>query len=231
MIGAIFLRTLRDGPTFCDADVRLCRRSRRSPRRRSATRTGTSGWPQPEGTGEAQRRTELQRVASLASCVGCSTVWKGGKAGRKCFAAGHADGARAARDRRDAGAARGSQGQLMASTPRAGGRAAFAPRSGESRLLRPRSPEISDAEYDRLFRELQAIESEHPELRTRTRPLRVGAEPASALAKHTHLVPMISLATRSPRRSSPSGRSVSRGSCTTRGAPATWPSSRSTAPP
>jgi DNA ligase (NAD+) len=55
-------------------------------------------------------------------------------------------------------------------------------------------PVLSDAEYDRLFRELQAIEREHPELRTSDSPtMRVGAEPASALAKHTHLVPMISL--------------------------------------
>ncbi|HEY2065146.1 MAG TPA: NAD-dependent DNA ligase LigA [Gemmatimonadaceae bacterium] len=55
-------------------------------------------------------------------------------------------------------------------------------------------PTISDAQYDKLFRELQAIEREHPELRTADSPtMRVGAEPASALAKHTHLVPMISL--------------------------------------
>jgi DNA ligase (NAD+) len=55
-------------------------------------------------------------------------------------------------------------------------------------------PTLSDAEYDRLFRELQALEREHPELRTPDSPtMRVGAEPASSLAKHTHLVPMISL--------------------------------------
>jgi DNA ligase (NAD+) len=55
-------------------------------------------------------------------------------------------------------------------------------------------PTLSDAEYDRLFRELQAIEAEHPELRTPDSPtMRVGAEPASSLAKHTHIVPMISL--------------------------------------
>src|SRR6185369_12262442 len=53
----------------------------------------------------------------------------------------------------------------------------------------------SDAQYDRLFRELQTIEAEHPELRTDDSPtLRVGAEPTSQLAKHTHLVPMLSLA-------------------------------------
>jgi DNA ligase (NAD+) len=57
------------------------------------------------------------------------------------------------------------------------------------------APEMSDAEYDRLFRELQGIEAAHPALRTPDSPtLRVGAEPASALTKHTHLVPMLSLA-------------------------------------
>lgn len=55
-------------------------------------------------------------------------------------------------------------------------------------------PTVPDAEYDRLFRELQTIEREHPELRTADSPtMRVGAEPATALAKHTHVVPMISL--------------------------------------
>src|SRR4051812_36350861 len=56
-------------------------------------------------------------------------------------------------------------------------------------------PTLSDREYDALFRELQALERDHPELRTADSPtLRVGAEPASQLAKHQHLVPMLSLA-------------------------------------
>jgi DNA ligase (NAD+) len=55
-------------------------------------------------------------------------------------------------------------------------------------------PTLADVEYDRLFRELQAIESEHPTLRTPDSPTqRVGAEPQSALPKHRHLVPMLSL--------------------------------------
>ena len=55
-------------------------------------------------------------------------------------------------------------------------------------------PTRSDAEYDRLFRELQELEREHPELRTADSPTqRVGAPPQSALPKHTHLVPMLSL--------------------------------------
>ena len=57
------------------------------------------------------------------------------------------------------------------------------------------APEMSDAEYDRLYRELQALEAAHPELRTPDSPtLRVGAEPATQLAKHRHLAPMLSLA-------------------------------------
>jgi DNA ligase (NAD+) len=57
------------------------------------------------------------------------------------------------------------------------------------------TPEMSDAEYDRLFRELQALEAEHPDLRTADSPTqRVGAEPAAQLAKHRHLAPMLSLA-------------------------------------
>ncbi len=56
-------------------------------------------------------------------------------------------------------------------------------------------PSLSDAEYDKLFRELQAIERDHPELRDADSPTtRVGADVGeSHLAKHTHLVPMVSL--------------------------------------
>jgi DNA ligase (NAD+) len=56
-------------------------------------------------------------------------------------------------------------------------------------------PDLSDAEYDRLFQELQALERQHPELRTPDSPThRVGADPSSAFKKHRHLVPMLSLA-------------------------------------
>ena len=54
--------------------------------------------------------------------------------------------------------------------------------------------EIPDAEYDRLVRELQRLEAEHPELVTPDSPTqRVGAEPSDALATVTHRVPMLSL--------------------------------------
>ena len=56
-------------------------------------------------------------------------------------------------------------------------------------------PTLSDAEYDKLFRELQAIERDYPNLRTPDSPtLRVGAAPLSAFPKHTHAVAMLSLA-------------------------------------
>ncbi|HWJ14947.1 MAG TPA: NAD-dependent DNA ligase LigA [Gemmatimonadaceae bacterium] len=55
-------------------------------------------------------------------------------------------------------------------------------------------PTVSDAQYDKLYRELVELEEAHPTLRTPDSPTqRVGAEPASQLAKHTHLVPMLSL--------------------------------------
>jgi DNA ligase (NAD+) len=55
-------------------------------------------------------------------------------------------------------------------------------------------PTLADRAYDRLFRELQELETAHPELRTADSPTqRVGAAPQSQLPKHTHLVPMLSL--------------------------------------
>lgn len=56
------------------------------------------------------------------------------------------------------------------------------------------APEISDTEYDRLFRELQDLEAAHPELRTPDSPTaRVGAPPVAGFLPHRHLVPMLSL--------------------------------------
>ncbi|GIZ12040.1 NAD-dependent DNA ligase LigA [Pseudomonas sp. NCCP-436] len=55
-------------------------------------------------------------------------------------------------------------------------------------------PSIPDAEYDRLFRELQALEAEHPELVTADSPTqRVGGEASSAFGEVRHEVPMLSL--------------------------------------
>lgn len=58
------------------------------------------------------------------------------------------------------------------------------------------APEIPDAEYDRLFRELQELEEQHPELRTPDSPtLRVGGRPLEGFAKVRHKVPMLSIRT------------------------------------
>jgi len=55
-------------------------------------------------------------------------------------------------------------------------------------------PEISDAEYDRLERELREIEAAHPDLVTPDSPsLRVGGEPSDAFATHRHRSPLLSL--------------------------------------
>ena len=80
----------------------------------------------------------------------------------------------------------------------------LAARAAEQRRLLERAnhayyvldkPIMSDAEYDRLFRELQELEATHPELRTPDSPThRIGAEPSEKFGKHRHLVPMLSLA-------------------------------------
>ena len=55
-------------------------------------------------------------------------------------------------------------------------------------------PEISDAEYDRLFDELKALEEEQPDLITPDSPTqRVGAPPSDRFRKVQHLAPMGSL--------------------------------------
>ncbi|MFU8821983.1 MAG: NAD-dependent DNA ligase LigA, partial [Gammaproteobacteria bacterium] len=55
-------------------------------------------------------------------------------------------------------------------------------------------PEIPDVEYDRMFRELQALEAAHPELCTEDSPTqRVGGAPVAGFNEVRHLVPMLSL--------------------------------------
>lgn len=57
------------------------------------------------------------------------------------------------------------------------------------------APEISDAEYDRMFRELLTLEEAHPELASPDSPTqRVGAEPIERFKKVEHRAPMLSLA-------------------------------------
>jgi DNA ligase (NAD+) len=55
-------------------------------------------------------------------------------------------------------------------------------------------PEISDAQYDRLMRELENLEEQYPELRTPNSPTqRVGAPPLEAFEIVRHTIPMLSL--------------------------------------
>ncbi|MBW8720951.1 MAG: NAD-dependent DNA ligase LigA, partial [Polaromonas sp.] len=57
-------------------------------------------------------------------------------------------------------------------------------------------PSVPDAEYDRLFRELQALEAAHPELLTPDSPTqRVGGKPLDQFASVRHKVPMLSIRT------------------------------------
>lgn len=56
------------------------------------------------------------------------------------------------------------------------------------------NPTIPDAEYDRLFHRLKALEAAHPELITADSPTqRVGAKPLSGFAQIRHEIPMLSL--------------------------------------
>jgi len=58
------------------------------------------------------------------------------------------------------------------------------------------SPRIPDAEYDRLFRELQQLEAQHPEFATPDSPtLRVGGKILDGFAPVRHAVPMLSIRT------------------------------------
>ncbi len=56
-------------------------------------------------------------------------------------------------------------------------------------------PTVPDAEYDRLMRELQALEDSHPELRSPDSPTqRVGGQPLDGFEEVRHRTPMLSLA-------------------------------------
>jgi DNA ligase (NAD+) len=56
------------------------------------------------------------------------------------------------------------------------------------------APEITDAEYDKLFGELQALEAAHPELRTPDSPTqRVGGAPLPQFSEVQHRTPMLSI--------------------------------------
>ncbi len=65
------------------------------------------------------------------------------------------------------------------------------------------APTIPDAEYDQLFRELQALETQYPELATADSPTqRIGGVARSDLPKVEHVVPMLSIRTETDSQSS-----------------------------
>ena len=65
------------------------------------------------------------------------------------------------------------------------------------------APEIPDAEYDRLFRELQALEAAYPQSVTPDSPTqRVGGKPLEEFASVRHAVPMLSIRTETDTESS-----------------------------
>ena len=65
------------------------------------------------------------------------------------------------------------------------------------------APTLPDAEYDRLFRELQDLETQHPDLRTADSPTqRVGGKPLAQFDSVRHAVPMLSIRTETDTQAS-----------------------------
>ena len=98
--------------------------------------------------------------------------------------------------------------QTLASHVPRGSRGPAGPEEAQARVIELRAlieranrqyyeldqPEITDAEYDALFRELVELETQYPELITPDSPSqRVGGPPSDAFAKVTHRTPMLSL--------------------------------------
>ncbi len=68
------------------------------------------------------------------------------------------------------------------------------------------SPVVPDAEYDKLFRELETLEAQYPELRTPDSPTqRVGGKVLEGFAQVRHAVPMLSIRTETDTESSGAG--------------------------
>src|SRR6266508_2493752 len=167
-IGAIFLRTYRDGPTFSDADVRFVQvvASLTAQSLRNAHRYERLAQRQHE-TGGLLRHMELERVALLAFFRRLLDAFGGRE---------------------------GAWGEGLLPKASAEELRRILERANHAYYLLDK-PELSDAEYDRLFRELQDLEAKHPGLQTPDSPtLRIGGEPAAGFRKHRHLVPMLSLA-------------------------------------
>src|SRR5437762_843544 len=134
------------------------------------------------------------RRAALVHAPATRHVWAAGRrVGRRPPSPSQRRGARSSRRRGDGRHPGRSQGAVKPAA-RAAELRRILERANHAYYLLDK-PEMSDAEYDRLFRELQDLEAKHPELRTPDSPtLRIGGEPATAFRKHRHLVPMLSLA-------------------------------------
>src|SRR5207245_2899418 len=117
-----------------------------------------------------------------------------GRVGGRAAAARQRRGTRSAGGCGDGGDSRRSQRTVKGPAARAAELRRLLERANHAYYVLDK-PELSDAEYDRLLRELQEREAKHPDLRTPASPThRVGAEPAAAFKKHRHRVPMLSLA-------------------------------------
>ena len=56
------------------------------------------------------------------------------------------------------------------------------------------APEISDFEFDKMLKELEQLEGEHPEYADPLSPTRrVGSDPTKGFTQHAHVFPMLSL--------------------------------------
>src|SRR5829696_10203567 len=88
----------------------------------------------------------------------------------------------------------GASGAVRASVVARAGELAEQIRYHRERYYRDDEPEVSDAEFDMLVRELQSLVDGHPELATTDSPLaEVGAPPSATFAPVRHVVPMLSL--------------------------------------
>ena len=216
-IGAILLRTFRDGPAFSAADLQFCQvvanltaKALRNAHRFERLR-------QQRGEDGALRRREREQAALIGFLRQPAL-----EPIRPARGLEDEPGPRGGRARRrSAGSRRGAGG------PQPGGRLAVSSRAAEQAAsLRQQieranyayyvldAPEISDAEYDRLFRELQALEAAHPEVSVPRQPHPAGRRAGRQRARQVHPPPPDALARQrllAPRSWRP-GRSGTRGS-------------------
>ncbi len=192
-------RTTARRPLTVESLRQLSTRGRRAAARRAARRRSGAGLRPDAACGEAhgahaRRRAGRRQSPAAERCV--AGIDSRRSAGYRRRAARSAISNRAARARCGCSAratvpARAAVPSKIAARA-AALRAAIDAHNQAYYVLD--APTVSDAEYDRLFRELQALESEHPALATPDSPTqRVGAEPAGEFEAVTHRLPMLSL--------------------------------------